>query len=368
MDGKYVSFEVTATDQYDGKLTKSTTPAILIDNVPPSIQNFNITGNTGTDGSIIHKDEITFNAYVVGANATSNAVTVDLTNMDGTGLKNLTKLSENNWTYKHTVNKYTLDGVFPFVLVTKDLYGNKSELQFDMLVDNDPPEFIASYSTETKRNSPYIIIGDSITAKVLDSISDDVKATLDLTDIDKYYVEMSNNGIDEFNYSFEIGTGTLNNGAIFPVTIKDNAGNKAVIYGTSNIANVNFSYPLLDQKPPSPLEPTITMVNHSSLPDEYPNVMNSKKTITFSLPYIRETNREDHATATLDVTYLPKVDGLNYITGNLQKSAVKTNLVAMDEDAGGYTLTIVATNSPDLEEKLNVLNRLIDKAFQKDSK
>ncbi|MBQ3644197.1 MAG: hypothetical protein II961_06335 [Candidatus Riflebacteria bacterium] len=359
LDGEQVTFEVTATDRYNNTITKTTTPPIIVDNVGPRIESFNITGATGTDGSILNKDKITFSATISGANAPNNPVTIDLTALDDSGVKNLTTSSGNNWQYRHTVASGTVDeSDFPFTLIAQDSNGNISSKQITHPVDNEPPVYISQSVALNQQNYPYIIIGDSITTKVLLANSDDgITVVIDLTQLGNLSKEYMSSMGNEFSYSFDIATGPINNGAIFPVEIKDNAGNKAVHQDTGDIHIASFTFLTLDQNPPDPQEPTVTLVNHTSTTDKYPDSINTKKTITFTLPYIKETSNDDHATATLDVTYLCKLEdgSMKYVDNNLNlvTPPPPTNFISMEEGSNLYRQVIIATESIGLEEQTN---------------
>ena len=359
MDGEYVRFEVTATDRYSNTITRTTTPPILIDNVGPAILNFDITGATGIDGSIINKDRITFTATITGANAQTNPVTIDLTSLDNSGLKNLTNTSGNNWQYRHTVASGTIDEIdFTFIIVASDNNGNISNAELKRAVDNEPPVYITQSDVKVRQNPPHIIIGDSITTKVLlENAGDGTTVEIDLTQLGNHGKELMSSLGNEFSLSFDIATGPINNGAIFPVKITDNAGNQAIMQSTGDTFNASFTFMELDQNPPDPLDPIITLTNHTSTVDKFPESINIKKTITFTLPYARETGVDDHATATLDVTSLCKLkDGsMEYLDGNLNLLSLPTttDLVRLNEGSSFYNLTIVATESIGLTEQSN---------------
>ncbi|MBQ2592154.1 MAG: hypothetical protein II567_02585, partial [Candidatus Riflebacteria bacterium] len=359
MDGEYVTFEVTATDRYSNTKTKTTTPPILIDNVGPVIESFDITGATGTDGSILNKDRITFTANITGANATENPVTIDLTSLDNSGLKDLTNTSGNNWQYRHIVARGTVDEPdYTFILVARDKNGNISNAELKRAVDNEPPVYITQSDIKVRQNPPYIIIGDSITTKVLlESAGDGTTVEIDLTQLGNHSKELMSSLGNEFSLSFDIATGPINNGAIFPVKITDNAGNHAIMQSTGDTFNASFTFMELDQNPPDPLDPVITLTNHTSTYDKFPDSINIKKTINFSLPYARESGVDDHATATLDVTYLCKLtdDTMKFLDANLNLLPLPTtsNLALLNEGSSLYNLTIVATESIGLEEQLN---------------
>ena len=359
LDGEYKTFEVTATDRYSNTKTKTTTPPIFIDNVGPRITNFNISGATGTDGSILNKDKITFTATITGANATSDPVTIDLTDLDNSGVKNLTNSSGSNWQYRHTVASGTVDdSEFPFILIAKDNYGNISTTEQKRPVDNEPPVYLSQSDDVTMQNPPFIIIGDSITTKVLlENANDGITVEIDLTQLGNHGKEYMSHLGNEFSYSFDIATGPINNGAIFPVKITDNAGNVAIHHDTGDTFNASFTYLTLDQNPPDPLEPIVTLTNHTSTYDKYPDSINIKKTITFTLPYTRETGVDDHATATLDVTYLCKLEdgSMQYLDGNLAPLSLPTtsNFVKLNEGSSLYNLTIVGSESIGLPEQSN---------------
>ena len=359
MDGQPVSFEVTATDRYSNAITKTTTPPIIIDNVGPVISNFDITGATGTDGSIINKDRITFTAEISGANATENPVTIDLTSLDNSGVKNLTNSSGSNWQYRHTVASGTVDDSdFSFVIIARDNNGNISTTELKRSVDNEPPVYINQSDIKVRQNPPHIIIGDSITTKVLlENSGDGITVEIDLSQLGNHGKEYMSSLGNEFSLTFDIATGPINDGAIFPVKITDNAGNLAIMQSTGDTFNASFTFLELDQNPPDPLDPIITLTNHTSTTDKFPDSVNIKKTITFNLPYARETGTDDHATATLDVTDLCKLtDGsMRYLDGNLNLLPLPTttNIARLNEGTNNYNLTIVATESIGLAEQSN---------------
>ena len=359
LDGEPIEFEVTATDRYNNTITRTTTPPIIIDTVGPVISNFDINGATGTDGSIINKDRITFTANITGANAPVNPVTIDLTSLDDSGVKNLTNSSGSNWQYRHTVASGTVDeSNFSFTIVAKDANGNISTEQITRPVDNEPPVYISQSDSVTQQNYPFIIIGDSITTKVLLANADDgTTVVIDLTQLGNLGKEYMSALGNEFSYSFEIATGPINHGAIFPVKITDNAGNIAIHQDTGDTFNASFTYLTLDQNPPDPQDPIITLTNHTSTYDKYPDSVNIKKTISFTLPYTRETTYEDHATATLDVTYLCKLtDGsMKYVNNNLQLLSLPTtsDLISLEDGANVYRQTIIATTTIGLAEQSN---------------
>ena len=359
LDGEYVTFEVTATNQYDSSITKTTTPPILIDNVGPQIMSFTINGATGRDGSIINKDKITFNATVSGANAPSNPVRLDLTNLDGSGDHSFVKSTSNQWYYRHTVGKGDVDDLFDFVLRAEDNHGNTAETVISHLVDNQPPVYVSQdYSADIQQNPPYMIIGDRITTTVtLESADDGNSVVIDLTKLGNLGKESFTSMGNEYSYTFDIATGPINNGAIFPLLITDNAGNQAVDQATGDTFNASFTFKLLDQNPPDPLTPVITLTNHTDTVDKYPNSINTKKTIIFSLPYQREASNDDHATATVDVTYLCKLtDGsMVYVDESLNETTLPTttNLAKLIDSSSHYRMTVVATDTIGLESKIN---------------
>ncbi|MBR4571387.1 MAG: hypothetical protein IKO19_12080, partial [Candidatus Riflebacteria bacterium] len=360
LDGEPKSFEVTATDRYNNTQTRSTTPPIFIDNVGPVILSFDITGATGTDGSIINKDKITFSAAITGANASENPVTIDLTSLDDSGVKNLTNSSGSNWQYRHTVASGSIDEPdFSFIIVAKDNYGNITNAEIKRPVDNEPPVYIDQSDIKVRQNPPYIIIGDSITTKVtLEDAGDGTTVEIDLTQLGNHGKELMSSLGNEFSLSFDIATGPINNGAIFPVKITDNAGNLAIMQSTGDTFNASFTFMELDQNPPDPLDPIITLTNHTNTTDKFPDSVNIKKTITFNLPYARETGTDDHATATLDVTDLCKIpndESIRYLgpTLDLLPLSTTSNLARLNEGTNLYNLTIVGTESIGLAEQTN---------------
>ncbi len=374
LDGQYVSFVVTATDLHGNMLQRFTTPSIIIDNVPPRIDSFTITGATGTDGSIINKDVLTMLASVSGANKIPDAVSINLTTLDNSGTHLFVNSSGDQWRYTHNVATGSIDGDYDFVLEAQDNHGNNTKTTLTLKVDNEPPIWISQQSYSDRygllnndSSDPFIIIGDSVTMEVnlanSDIAGDGITIVIDLSELGNYgQVNMSNAG-STFNYSFDVATGSINHGAIFPMTILDGAGNTVIDQATGEPFVASFSFPTLDQNPPDPQEVTITLTNHTGTLDKFPLSINTKKTIDFRLPFIRETTYDDSATATLDVTYLCKLtDGtMHYIDQDLNAITLPTtsNMISMDKSSDYYHVSIVATGEVGLLEQSDYTFKLV---------
>lgn len=361
LDGKYVTFNVTATDRYGNTISKSTTPAIMIDNVNPVINDFTITGATGTGGIIKYKDRIVFKATIDGAN--NGTAFVDLTNLDGSGILNLTHSSGSNWQQRHTVDLGSVDDDFEFILIVKDASGNQVSSSVTMNVDNEPPEYVSqNTNNNTQLNPPFMIIGDNITVSLtLDKVDDNPSVKIDLSKLGNYGIEDMDKSGNTYTYTFDIATGPINHGATFPVNIIDDAGN-TLIDNTGKDFVASYGMPLLDQNPPDPQIPTITIKNRASGNDNFPNSINSWKTVTFKLPFTREAGYEDSATATVNIYPLNKAtqdskgNPISYLdTNNLYHdiNSVPTDYAVMTKNGTIYTLEIVATESFDLEPQTN---------------
>ncbi len=363
IDGQYISFVVTATDLHDNTKTRTTLPPIIIDNVPPRVDAFTITGATGLDGSIINKDELTMLATVSGANKLPDPVSINLTTLDNTGVHLFTNTSGDQWKYVHTVATGTVDDDYSFVLEAQDNHGNNTKVTLILKVDNVPPVWISQQSSEATKgllnndtSDPFIIIGDEVTTEVtLENSDDGISIVIDLSELGNYGQETMIPSGGVFSYTFTIATGSINHGVVFPMTILDNAGNTVIDQATGEPFVASFSFPTLDQNPPDPQAVTITLTNHTNTLDKFPNSINIKKTINFNFPFIKETSYDDSATATVDVTYLCKLtDGtMEYIDENLEKVGppTTTNFVSMEKNASYYTLNIVATAAVGLEEQ-----------------
>ncbi|MBP5470767.1 MAG: hypothetical protein J6Z11_16170, partial [Candidatus Riflebacteria bacterium] len=215
-------------------------------------------------------------------------------------------------------------------------------------------------------NDPFVIIGDVVNLKVsLDNVIDDgISVVIDLSSLGNYSQETMTKIGQDYTFTFDVATGTINNGIVFPMTILDNAGNSVISKATWEPLIASFPFPTLDQNPPDPQEVIITLTNHTTTEDKFPKSINTKKTIHFVMPFIRESTNDDSATATVDVTYLCKLtDGtMNYIDNTtLQPIALPetSNFVSMNKSAGYYYLDIVATDTFDVEEQRNYLFDLV---------
>ncbi len=370
LDGQYVIFVITATDRNGAVLQRMTTPSLMIDNVAPQIDAFTITGATGTDGSIINKDILTMLATVSGANDYLHPVFVDFTSLDNSGIHDFTNSSGNQWRCVCTVATGTIDRDYDFVLEAHDNHGNHSRTTLTMKVDNEPPIWVSQESRlngtliNNDSSDPFVIIGDVVNLKVtLDNeVDDGISVVIDLSSLGNYSQETMTKIGKDYTFTFDVATGTINNGIVFPMTILDNAGNTVINKATGEPMVASFPFPTLDQNPPDPQEVIITLTNHSNTEDKFPTSINTKKTIDFVLPFIREATNDDSATCTLDVTYLCKLtDGtMNYIDNtNLASVTGPTNFISMEKSAGYYHSRIVATDSVGLEEQSDYIFNLV---------
>ena len=216
-------------------------------------------------------------------------------------------------------------------------------------------------------SDPFIIIGDQVTVEVTlantDIVGDGISIVIDLSELGNYgQINMSNAG-SVFSYTFDIATGPINHGVIFPMTILDGAGNTVIDQATGEPFVASFTFPTLDQNPPDPQEVTITLTNHTGTLDKFPTSINTKKTIDFNLPFTRETPYDDSATATIDVTYLCKLtDGtMHYIDQDLNALTLPTtsNMISMDKSSEYYHVSIVATGEVGLLEQSDYIFKLV---------
>lgn len=309
MQGQSVVFKVTATNQNGKTLTKNTS-AITIDNVPPTLVNFTVTGGTGSGGIVKYYDTLTFTVTSEGAYSAS----VDLTSLDGTGELALTG-SGDSYQNTHIVGLGTTNNInYTFVGKAFDEYGNYDSKNVVMTVDNNPPRYVSStYSHEGPAiNAPYYIIGDKVNvslalADYTDIPADGVKLDLSSMNGDEYYGQrvMNTSGGGIYTIQFTIATGPLNLGATFPIIITDNAGNGLIPSTATGVGDermtASISIPLFDQNPPDPMTPTFTIVSRSpkknQRENEFPNIINSWTTIDFNLTY--DPTDGDNATATV---------------------------------------------------------------------
>ncbi len=364
MQGQTVTFVVTAKNQNGKTLTKTTGP-ITIDNVPPALVDFTVTGGTGSGGIVKYYDTLIFTATTDGAFSAS----VDLSTLDGSGELMLTG-SGDNYQNSHIVGLGTVNNInYTFVGKAYDEYGNYDSKNVVLTVDNNPPRYVTSSYERVGVgiNEPYYIIGDKIKVNLtLTNYSDIADVKLDLstmngeTTYNQYSLTSSGGGV--YTTEFEIGTGPLNLGATFPFIITDNAGNSIIPSSATGSGDermtANITIPLFDQNPPDPQTPTLTITSRALKvhPDDtQKNLINAWKTININMKFdatdgdnataaVRlpsELNRPTTDSRSANVIYMDESN----LYHDLYSAGITSDFAHMNLSNGSYSVELVATEA-----------------------
>ena len=287
----------------------------ILDQKPPQATAFTVTRRAGA-GIIIVGDELTFNATISDVEkADGGAVWMDLSAFGGPASATFANPSGNDWRYptsgyfKISIGTGTIDQEdYLFSVNAYDKASNTHSLNTAATsVDIEPPLcLISTFTVPLQQKPPYVIIGDKVTIKVeLASTTgstdfDSQTVTVDLGDAGLSSTQALDLAAGKYSWSFDIPTGTLNLGATFPITITDDAGNTPVFGATHDPYTASVSIPLFDQNPPDPTPPL-------QLKDASGNsigVVNLNTELVFSFPFTAESTDDDHATGTIDLTFI----------------------------------------------------------------
>ncbi len=239
LDGSYMNFVIYGKSPSGNLVFKTTTPDILIDNVPPAITALTLTRAAGA-GTIIAGDLVTVQATVTNVNsALGGKVWVDLSALGGSTTAALTNENLNFWRTTITVASGSIDASKFFKVYAWDSEEVKNQTTFDSvstLIDTEPPVVtLATWSV-----SP-LLVGAHTHVNNGDQLKFEVKlasSTLSTPfDGQTVFIDLSSAGgpanqqmtllaNETYTYTFTVPLGPLTDGATFPLIIRDDATNR----------------------------------------------------------------------------------------------------------------------------------------------
>ncbi|MBF0501131.1 MAG: hypothetical protein HQM09_13410 [Candidatus Riflebacteria bacterium] len=342
------SAEITAKDAAGNVVVQLWSPPIYIDNHPPTVTNANL-ARVGGGAGVKLGDQITISCQVTNVDG-GGPPWVDLRSIGGIASATLTEVVPGSYSSTFIVGApiagfNPIDTNQSFLITTYDNAMNSSTQYTNQLkLDNEPPVQQAAIWTVDPPldtgNHQWVHIGDNLTLQLrlappYGKLRDNENVTVDLTSVGGNAAQvMTWNNVSTFTYSWKVATGTLNNGATFPVSVTDDDGNNL----QTQITVIPF-----DNKPPVP--GIMTMTGKETV--ESAGAVNIGDVLTFKIPMTSLESPDDHANAILD---------LSTVGGD--------PLAIMNYSAGQYSITWQATpTATNLEaNNFNFTANVYDKA------
>ena len=307
-DGTAHTFIITAKDAAGNLVYRGATPAISVDNSPPSINNLQL---TKPNTNLLAGDIFTISLTATGIE--NGSVSVDLSSIGQSPVATITHISGTSYSETFTLEDSVTaglvrDGNTAFTVSVNDtLNGNitghiiQQNTQM-VMVDNEPATALATGSNYTHTLYPADDIGF---ARIADNLSfhvetgsAPVRVLIDLSQLGlsastSMIASASNPGWYDARVTGGVATGTLNKiaTATFPITIEDGAGNQTQ-------TSVSIS---IDTQPVYPTNLMITTSYKPGRNDSAPGTINLNKHLKIELPYTM-TAADDQATATIDLS------------------------------------------------------------------
>lgn len=247
VDGVDMNFVITGRAASGNLVFKTTTPDILIDNVPPAITSLTLTKASGT-GPIVVGDQVTVEATVTGVNtALGGKVWIDLTALGGATEEILTNENQNFWRKTITVASGSVDTSKFFKVYAWDRSDVMNQVTFDSAatqIDTEPPaktESKWSFVVQPTGGRTQVNNGDQLRFEVALASSsfttpyDGQTVMIDLSSAGGLAnQQMTLLATGYYTCTFTVPLGNLTDGATFPIIISDNDGNRAFTYDTAN--------------------------------------------------------------------------------------------------------------------------------------
>ncbi|MBF0407401.1 MAG: hypothetical protein HQM10_08605 [Candidatus Riflebacteria bacterium] len=295
------TFTVTAFDEARNKVWEMTTPQIFIDNFRPSFSTRTLT-RSGGGSNVKLGDQIVIACQLTNYDNTETAW-VNLRRIGGLASATLNSFGSGYFAATFTVQApatgyQPLDGSTGFSINVYDDVNNVIVADTGSLnFDNEIPVLASAswsvYPAITVAH-PYVRVGDNLTLKVqlqlpVSGTRDGETVTANLSSAGGSTNQtLTYDGIATYTYTWKIATGTLNDGAVFPLTITDNLANSII----ENLTISNF-----DNKPPDASTIDITGKNTSDLTTH----VNIPDNLSFSIPITLEAI-DDHGDCTIDLS------------------------------------------------------------------
>ncbi|MBF0546780.1 MAG: hypothetical protein HQM08_20235 [Candidatus Riflebacteria bacterium] len=345
------TFTVTAKDMNAGGnvVASWTTPPIIIDNTPPVISNTSVTRLSGTAGKYKIGDQFQISARVLNLDgAELGAVGVNVASLSSlyTSSTPLTRNSADPSLFEgiFTVGSFTdvtrgWNGVSDIKLIASDAQGNlatASVSTIDPIYNVFPDVLATTWSVNPPLDSAqhsYVRVGDSVTLLVqLSQIINGETVVSNLSSVNgSANQSLTYDGIGTYTYTWKIATGSLNNGATFPVTISDSGGNSTVKI---------ISIQPYDDSPPSPGSMIMTGKDWV----DSPNAVNIGDQLNFRIP-LTLASPDDHGTATIDLSRVggPSAATMTFSDASYSVFFTATN-TSVNLEETSYSFTAVITD------------------------
>ncbi|MFZ2959137.1 MAG: Ig-like domain-containing protein [Candidatus Ozemobacteraceae bacterium] len=292
---------ITARDSGGNIVYRLWAPPIYIDNLPPTVTNSSLTRVGGGSPAKLG-DSIIISCQVTNVDG-GGPPWVDLRSIGGNASETLTEVSPGSYSGMFFVGNPSTgnptDNSVNFLITTYDNAKNPA-IQFTntLKIDNEPPvQQVATYTVNPQLDTTtheWVRIGDTLTLQLglvppFGKTRDNETVTVDLSSVGGNTAQaMSWNGVATYTYSWKIATGTLNDGAVFPISVTDDDGNNM----QTQIEITQF-----DNKPPNP--GVLTMSGKETV--DSPGAVNVGDILNFRLPVTVESP-DDHRDSVLDLS------------------------------------------------------------------
>ncbi|MFZ2959219.1 MAG: hypothetical protein WA705_20220 [Candidatus Ozemobacteraceae bacterium] len=341
------TFVISLSDK--GGNAATCTVDVLFDTAIPVVSNVTVDSSGTPRGSrILSNDPVTITANVTNIlpNTANHAVFIKLDRLGG-----LATDTPMDWmggtTWRKTFNAtdpISTAGVLPidqtdwrfYITASNTSYQATGTSPLVSLVDTDPPRVasLTSIYVPVTVASTHPRIGDLVTLQVginrpAKGMYDGESVTADMTSIgglDNQPLTWDN--VATFSYTFTVATGTLNNGATFPIVILDDAGNRVA-------SQITFGLTSFDNRPPATgtLNVSVSLQTGKQDPTSA-TVINSNKYLVFLMPFT-PLFPNDNGTGVIDLSL---IGGLS--------NATMTRMAT----GAYYYVASAATITPDLED------------------
>jgi hypothetical protein len=365
-------FNVTVRDD-DGN-SISDTITVPIDNSPPELVTASVISLGGDPNQIIYYDTFQVSTTVNGIDDTTGWVTADLSRFGYTSTTPLTYGGGTTWSGTFIATSGPglprIDTTnWQFTITASDSSGNvRNRLTNAITVDNEPPWMfpgpltdVATYAVLNRiqpAGVPYVRIGDDVQIRVrlassAAGIFDGQSVQVDLSSIGQGSPFLSWSG-GWYQHTFSIATGTLadgslcNDGATFPITIRDNNGNPCWNEPLATTVVPLISIPI-DNVPPGPgTGLTVTITPPVGPPN--PDFINLQTTATFTWA-VSDVERDVGASSSCEVDVALMAGGATWLNMNWEGPAnlwYRATQIATDtvngEDYSGHQFMAIMTD------------------------
>ncbi|MBF0548340.1 MAG: hypothetical protein HQM08_28150 [Candidatus Riflebacteria bacterium] len=343
---RYISktFSVTIADSHGN----AATPTITVPfNTAPTIQSMQVSCLRGN--KILYGDSASVTVVFENVYPSTGSVTIDLSRFDNaySTTENMEWLGANTWRKTFIASNSTsappIDQTNWLFSVTAGANGSPGSFSISstsapILVDTERPVLTSIVFSPASSTIGTIL---NLSVKLASSSSqphDGENVTIDLSSVGDTIRTMTFSGNGSYTYQLVVATGTLNNGATFPVTISDNDG---------NVITSNIIIPSFDNRPPSTGSFSLSVSLRANAQDlTGSNFVNLNKALAFRIPY-SPLSPDDNATATIDLSLIgwssstPMVQSNGSYSLTINPATVTANI---SDPAYQFTSTIYDSN------------------------